>query len=153
MSECVISTYKNMHAQTQKKKMSYAAPPPLPLCTYTQWLIALQPYGYQRDTTNFNFSHCLSALIHPVWPCKARGHGWGMLLLKVSIKRKVSLDVWKRREVRGLLCGISGLLQEREWCKGKEARNSFVSGGFCVSSSIECTTQRCRHRGVCEVCM
>lgn len=149
---CNQHIYKHACTDTKDENELCSPPPPLPLCTYTQWLIALQPYGYQRDTTNLNFSHCLSALIHPVWPCKARGHGWGMLLLKVSIKTKVSLDVWKRREVRGLLCGISGLLQEREWCKGKEATNSFVSRGFWVSSSIECSTQRCRHSGVC-VCV
>lgn len=149
---CNQHIYKHACRDTKEENELCSTPLPLPLCTYTQWLIALQPYGYQEDTTNFNFSRCLSALIHPAWPCKARGHGWGMLLFKVSIKTKVSLDVWKRGEVRGLLCGISGLLQEREWCKGKEATNSFVSGGFWVSSSIECRDadlEACE----CEVCV
>lgn len=108
--------------------MSYAAPTaPLPLCTYTLWLIALQPYSYQRDTTNLNFSHWLSALIHPVRPCKPTGRGWRMLLLRSLPWKKGPWKAWWWWE--GLF-GISRRLQENEWRKGKEATNSFVSRGF-----------------------
>lgn len=89
-SECAISTHTDMHVWTHThKERKWAMQPPL--CIYTLWLIPLQPYSYQRDTTNFNFSHWLSALIHPVWPCKPRGHGWRMLLLK-SLREKTPLE-------------------------------------------------------------
>lgn len=99
-SDNVISIRKNMHVWTHAHKgRKWARLPSLlfPLCTYTLWLIALQPYSYQEDTTNFSFACWQSALVHPLWLGKPRGHGWRMLLVK-SLREKGPLEIqtWGR---------------------------------------------------------